>query len=958
MILIGHELTTRWPDTLPHRIEEVINIYPHEPAVKTDSGRSWTYAQLSQEVDRIAAFLLGSNVRAGANIAVLQEPSPAVVFSLLAITRIGAVHIPLDHTLPATRLNTILKATNPAVLLLDQFTQSRLAELDRAPECLAAAVEQLPTSKSRTPILSESAQPAVILFTSGSTGVPKGVVLSHAGLRNQEEIVTSRHGYGKEVVLQQSSTSFDMSLHQTFLALSNGGTLVIVSHALRKDPQAVSKILLDNDITYTIATPSEYSSWMRHGSDSLTKSKSWKTAMTGGEQFPTRLINEFRQLRSSYEHNFRIFNSYGPTEATMSVSDVEISLDRSEQQITVGSVLPNYSVYIVDSQLNALPVNYPGEICIASSGLATGYLNNATETKTKFVKNNLISRTQINDARSRLYRTGDKGLLHSDGRLIVLGRIDGDTQVKIRGLRVELQDIEQTLLTHAKGVLKEVVVTLREDNSVLVAHAVLFADLGERESETLASLAASLPLPQYMRPSIIIPLLALPMTSRGKVNRNAVQALPLQLTEGPVPNNLTEIETEVQEVWQVVLGNQLIGGGIAINSDFFHVGGNSLLMVELRLILNSKFNTEVTMLQLFEHSTLGGMAQLINGSKTTQATINWDLETSIAGLDLQTESIESTIESVPEVVVLTGATGFLGRQILKTLIESPTIKEVHCIAVRSIDRLSDLTTTGKVMAYTGNLSDSKLGLSDEDAAAIFSSAHTIIHNGADVSFLKTYSSLKAANVESTKYLLQQASRHNIPFHFISSATVGKLTDGEVLKRESLADHPPNADFNDGYASTKWVGEVLIDKVGRTTGQPVFIHRPSSISGEGAADTDVMDNIRRFSASIEAIPDTKDFRGYLDMISVEHAASGIVGTISQMSATGSSLGVEYLHWAGDVVVPAQSIKKVLITENNSHWETLSLEAWVLKAVGRGMNPLVGEFLSSMNAKKGIKIGQRL
>jgi len=155
-----------------------------------------------------------------------------------------------------------------------------------------------------------------------------------------------------------------------------------------------------------------------------------------------------------------------------------------------------------------------------------------------------------------------------------------------------------------------------------------------------------------------------------------------------------------------------------------------------------------------------------------------------------------------------------------------------------------------------------------------------------------------------------------------------------------------------------VSEVLIDKVGRTTGQPVFIHRPSSISGEGAADTDVMDNIRRFSASIEAIPDTKDFRGYLDMISVEHAASGIVGTISQMSATGSSLGVEYLHWAGDVVVPAQSIKKVLITENNSHWETLSLEAWVLKAVGRGMNPLVGEFLSSMNAKKGIKIGQRL
>jgi hybrid polyketide synthase / nonribosomal peptide synthetase ACE1 len=252
---------------------------------------------------------------------------PHFIFSLLAILRIGAIHVPLDCNIPQTRLRVITAECKPSALLANGTTLGQSGSLEILPSVMVFDVSNLPNEMPATcAVTVRASNPAAILFTSGSSGAPKGVVLSHDGLCNHVEALTNTHGFGYETVLQQSSVGFDMSPNQIFMALANGGTLVIVPEALRKEPLAVAKILLEQKITYTSATPSEYLAWLRHGSDSLFQSKSWRYATAGGEQLMTELLQGFRCLKSHLQHSFHAFNAYGPTEGSMSSNELEIGL--------------------------------------------------------------------------------------------------------------------------------------------------------------------------------------------------------------------------------------------------------------------------------------------------------------------------------------------------------------------------------------------------------------------------------------------------------------------------------------------------------------------------------------------------------------------------------------------------------------------------------------------------------
>ena len=863
----------------------------------------------------------------------------------------------------------MLAGCKPSALLANGTTLAQTGSLEIAPSVIVFDVFNLPNQEPMTrPITVRANNPAAILFTSGSTGVPKGVVLSHGGLCNHLEALANTHGFGSETVLQQSSVGFDMSLNQIFMALVHGGTLVIVPEALRKDAPAVARIVLEEKITYTSATPSEYLAWLRHGSNSLFQSKSWRYATAGGEQFTTELLQMFRHLKNQFQPSFRAFNAYGPTEGSMSSNELEIDLKGPDSQhIPAGKTLPNYTVYIMDGDLSPLPIGFPGEICIAGAGVAIEYLNNPNESKKKFLKDPQISSFAREKGWDRMYRTGDKGVLRPDGTLDVLGRIEGDTQIKLRGLRIEMQDIEQSILDAAKGLVSEVIVTPRGDPTILVAHAVLSSSASmEKEREFLGQLAASLPLPQYMQPAAIVSIDAMPLNASGKTDRQALQNLPIptisQQKTG-LTRELTETESKLVQVWGEVLPQQMQDiYTIDEASDFFHVGGNSMLLIELRELVRKNFQVYLPLLWLFEHSTLGAMATAVQDVSPGEATeIDWEMETEVPSdyLQLSIQQVPVRSHSSHRTIVLTGSTGFLGKHKLRLLVEDPGVDKIHCIAIRNSDKLTEFADSEKVVFHNGNLSLSRCGLSEAEATSIFNLADAIIHNGADVSFLKTYSSLRAPNLSSTKELGKLALPRRIPFHFISTATVGKVIKTDVLGPESLANSLPDPSFADGYAASKWASEVFLEKANRQFGLPTFIHRPSSITGDQAGETDIVSNVLKFSSAIKALPDSSRWSGYVDLISLENAATGIVRSVLQerpVDVTESR--VEYLHHAGDRVVPAQSVSEFLSTDQRAQWKSLSMQEWVERAVRSGMNPLVGEFLRSADRGQGLRIGQRL
>ena len=961
-------MPSKWPETLVHRIDQMIAEHPDKTSLRETTGKSWTYRQLDAEVKQISSALLHANITPHSVVAVFQEAGPHFVFSLLAILRIGAIYVPLDCNIPQARLRVMLAGCKPSALLANGTTLAQTGSLEIAPSVIVFDVFNLPNEKPMTrPITVRASNPAAILFTSGSTGVPKGVVLSHGGLCNHLEALTNTHGFGSETVLQQSSVGFDMSLNQIFMALVHGGTLVIVPEALRKDAPAVSRIVLEEKITYTSATPSEYLAWLRHGSNSIFKSKSWRYATAGGEQFTTELLQVFRHLKNQVQPSFRAFNAYGPTEGSMSSNELEIDLEGPDSQhIPAGKALPNYTVYIMDGDLSPLPIGFLGEICIAGAGVAIEYLNNPNESKKKFLKDPQLSSFAREKGWDRMYRTGDKGVLRSDGTLEVLGRIEGDTQIKLRGLRIEMQDIEQSILDAAKGAVSEVIVTPRGDPTILVAHAVLSSTAStEKEREFLRQLATSLPLPQYMRPAAIISIDSMPLNASGKTDRQALQNIPIptKQQETGLTRELTKTESKLVQIWGEVLPQQMQDiYTIDEASDFFHVGGNSMLLIELRELVRNNFGVHLPLLRLFEHSTLGAMAAAVQDLSPGEATeIDWEMETEVPPdyLELNIQQVPVRNHSSHRTIVLTGSTGFLGNYILRLLVEDPGVDKIHCIAIRNSDKLAEFVDSEKVVLHNGDLSLPRCGLSEAEAISIFNSADAIIHNGADVSFLKTYSSLRAPNLSSTKELGKLALPRQIPFHFISTATVGKVVKTDSLAPESLANSLPDPSFADGYAASKWASEVFLEKANRRFGLPTFIHRPSSITGDQAGETDIVSNVLKFSSTIKALPDSSRWSGYVDLISLENAATRIVRSVLQerpVDVRGSR--VEYLHHAGDRVIPAQSINEFLSTDQRAQWESLSMQEWVEKAVQSGMNPLVGEFLRSADRGQGLQIGQRL
>ncbi|KAJ5971601.1 PKS-NRPS protein [Penicillium vulpinum] len=934
------------------------SIQPTATAILDDQGARLSYDQVVAAADDLAHQLVEAGIQPGDRVGVYCEPSSNILVYIIGIHKTGCVYVPLDVQNPVGRLNLMVQDCQMALILCDETTAPRAREFETNAIITQFTPRASETRSVQYPDASKGSSVACILYTSGTTGVPKGVVIKHSNLAYSVAGLRERYALGQETVLQQTSWGFDVSLGQIYQGVFGGGTVVVASSPTRKDPAQLARLMHQEKITFTIMTTTQALSLIRYGSDDLRQCSLWKFALKAGEPVTSHLVDEFRALHLT---NLQVSNAYGPSEATVLAchgsNELSPSAPRDTRHPPIGRALPNYSAYILDDCQQVVPVGFAGELYLGGAGVAQGYLNQDDLTASKFLPNPFAEAAWIENGWNRMYRTGDKAKFLPDGRIVFLGRIAGDNQRKLRGFRIELDDIASTIIRTSVGRVSNAAATIRGDleagdssNQVLVAFVVLSAKevLSSDSSSFIEGLRTSLPLPQYMCPSRIIVVDSLPVNSAGKLDQPAVDALPLPTLQSVHDaGHLTDTQLQLKELWLEAL--PILGDAtISTDSDFFSVGGNSVLLVKLQSLVFRQFGITVPVADLFQQSTLAAMASKLETADPLRSVthIDWDEETlpvlpSTMPVTDETDNAQQVTTNLE--VLLTGATGFLGSAILKQLVDDPNVVRIHCIAIRTSPDgtlRSPVVSSPKIIQYPGDLSSPLLGLSSEQYMDLSQRVHRIIHNGAAVSFLRTYISLRAPNLDSTKALAAMAAPRHIPFHYISSGGVARLFEMDTLAPVSLAEYHPSSGGQNGYSSSKWASEVYLERCAEAHQLPVWIHRPSNITGDGTPQTDLLQRIIDASLKIQSVPVLTSWRGNFDWVPVEEVAGGVVAALHSAPLT----GLKFVHHCAEHKVPVAELKAHLETKHGEKLDALPIDEWVNKAVKAGQLDAATEALA--------------
>ena len=587
-----------------HLFEDQVRSTPTALAL-VHGERSMDYAELNAQANRLAHCLIQRGIQPGKRVAICVERSMAMVVGMLAILKAGAAYVPLDPAYSPQRLAEVLADAAPLLVLHDACGRGALGEAALAGRaCLdleplnAADTGQVSWSMlaADNPVVSglTSAYLAYVIYTSGSTGTPKGVMVEHRSLVNFQRAM-QRHIYREGTVMRigwNASFSFDMSM-KGFLQLLAGHTLVIIPQDVRASPADFLKLLEEQAIDGFDVTPSQLRALLAEG---LLEQTRRRTVLIGGEAIDATL---WQQLRGASAIEFH--NMYGPTECTVDATMSVIGAGDTAPHI--GRALDNMRIYLLDAARRLVPRGSVGEVYIGGAGVARGYLNRPELTAERFLPDPLV-------ASARMYRTGDLARYLPDGRLVYLGR--NDRQVKVRGFRVELGEIEARLT--ALALVSEAVVLARDASEGgaeqrLVAYVVpQDADLDSAALVTTLRTELAAQLPDYMLPSAFVRLAELPLTSNGKLDR---KALPAPDDEAYASRAYVApqgaLEQAMAGLWQALLETQQVGR----EDDFFELGGHSLLAVRLMVHIRQTFGAELPVVTLFANPTLAALSRAV-----------------------------------------------------------------------------------------------------------------------------------------------------------------------------------------------------------------------------------------------------------------------------------------------------------------------------------------------------------
>ena len=571
-------------DKCVHQLfEEVAANIPDEIAAVFE-GVSYTYAEINRMANCIAHALRRGGIGRNDIVPIIAHRSHLVLAAQLGVLKAGGAYLPIDPTFPAERITYMLDdASCKAALILDADAPTNVDfVIDLAGEALYAnAPENLDN-------INEPSDLCYVIYTSGSTGKPKGTMLMHRNVNNycqnnNNNLVHKCVQPGIRRIVSTTTIGFDIYVTESILSLLNGLTVYYANDDESKMQQKLAKLVIENEIEVIQTTPTKMKMYMQDKSD-LAWLSHLKVIILGGEVFPESLYEELRRYTDA-----QVWNIYGPTETTVWSSVDEVT----SPTITIGNPIANTQILICNEKGALCPVGIAGELCIAGDGVCRGYLNREELTAEKFIDNPYVP--------GKLYKTGDLASYRTDGKLLCYGRID--SQVKIRGLRVELGEIESVMNSFDGIVLSATTVKTHGEHQYLVGYYVAEGDIDEKKlrEHILAQ------LPKYMCPHYFMRLEKIAFTPNGKIDRKNLPDVDFESRESH--NEITLPETPMQQEVYEVLCDFIKGTAFGIDEDFFDLGMDSLTAINLTSALSKKYACELSVNDVYKFNTVEKMAE-------------------------------------------------------------------------------------------------------------------------------------------------------------------------------------------------------------------------------------------------------------------------------------------------------------------------------------------------------------
>lgn len=866
--------------------EQQVKSTPHNIAVIYED-ESLTYEMLNQRANQLARHLQQQGVSSNDAVALITQKNIDTVVGIYAILKTGGHYIPIDPSYPDSRINYILEDSQPKAVLTDDVTQSVFSSYKNVMNLNTADYEHYAVDNLNVSIKND--QVLYSIYTSGTTGNPKGVLIANSNVINLVYAYQDLYGLSEnDIILQFASLSFDQSVWDIFTSTLLGSTVCLVPERAFGDPNALTTYMQNHKVTVATLTPSFIKELVPEALPEL------KVLESGAEEAQIDVLSQWCPTT-------KVFNTYGPTEATVNAATYQLN-GQENGVVPIGKPIPNTQAYILDDSNNLMGLHMPGELCIAGPGVALGYLNQPELTKKSFIANPFGS--------DFIYKTGDLTQWRSDGNIEYLGRID--KQVKIRGHRVELGEIESKIrqidkVSDVAVITKQVI---NEEHAVC-AYVVTKEDI---RSEAIRS-ELNDKLPHYMIPTYIMEIDNIPVTVNGKLDKKALPKVTVTTKNYIAPRN--NLEEMVVDAFKETL--QL--SKVSVNDNFFDIGGDSLKAIKIVSTISKHYNIGIK--DVFEYQNAEKIAEVLSSRKqiSLKEKLQYIKEQPTTRIEyksvIDTEKIENYKQTVinryshlarPEVlstrnILLTGSTGYLGIHLLRELL-TRTHDQVTLIIrpsqQKSIeDRLKHLwqfyfnedlaeSFIEKLIFIKGDIEKPLFNLSQADYDTLADNIDLIINSAANVNHFAKFENSKATNVTGVINLIEFAKYHKKKeIHHMSTVSVAS---GGIAETSHAAFTEEDLDIgqtpHNVYIQTKFNAEkILLDQ--RENDLDINIYRIGNLqchSVTGKFQKNPENNA--FFRIINALVNMKLYPSDLDMkfdfTCIDMAANACVTLIKQES----------------------------------------------------------------------------